>query len=87
MYVHLFQSVLSESGSECGSQFPIIYLRGVGFSELEALIQFIYSGKTKVEADRLNAFLELAHSLGVKGFAEENNLEKSVPICILTRII
>jgi hypothetical protein len=51
-------------------KLPIIYLRDVSFVELECLVQFIYSGKTSVPGASLASFLQLAHSLGVKGFTD-----------------
>ena len=50
---------------------PIVYLRGVSYPVLESLVQFVYSGATEVEAERLQDFLSLAQDMGVKGLAKE----------------
>lgn len=47
---------------------PMIFFRDVGFTELEVLVQFIYTGKADVPGSSLNSFLSLAKSLGVTGF-------------------
>ena len=57
--------------AETDDRAPIIYLRDVAFSELECLLQFIYSGRTSVPGADLASFLGLARSLGVRGFTEE----------------
>ena len=64
-----FQTLLT---SETDDRAPIIYLRDVAFSELECLLQFIYSGRTSVPGKDLASFLGLARSLGVRGFTEES---------------
>ena len=56
--------------AETDDRAPIIYLRDVAFSELECLLQFIYSGKTSVPGAELASFLGLARGLGVRGFTE-----------------
>lgn len=51
-------------------QIPVIFFRDVSFTELESLVQFIYSGDTRVPGNCLQSFLSLAHSLGVSGFTD-----------------
>ena len=46
---------------------PLIYLKGIKFSEVEAVLKFIYQGEVNVEQDNLNTFLEVAEELEVKG--------------------
>ena len=60
-----FQTLLT---AETDDRAPIIYLRDVAFSELECLLQFIYSGRTSVPGADLASFLGLARGLGVRGF-------------------
>ena len=64
----MFQTLLT---TETDDRAPIIYLRDVAFSELECLLQFIYSGKTSVPGADLTSFLGLARGLGVRGFTGE----------------
>ena len=37
---------------------PIIYLRGIYFSELESIIQFIYIGEATFYKERMNEFIK-----------------------------
>ena len=48
-------------------QHPLIYMRGVKFTDLKSLINFIYSGETNVAHEDINSFLELAEDLKVQG--------------------
>ena len=44
---------------------PIIYLRGVQYSELEPIIQFIYLGEASFYEERMDEFLAVAKSLEI----------------------
>ena len=57
-------------------KLPIIYLRDVTYSELEWLVQFIYSGRCDVPTKHLSSFLTLAKSLRVKGFNDRDEDEE-----------
>ena len=46
---------------------PLIYLKGIKFSDVEAVLTFIYQGEVNVEETNLNTFLEVAQELEVKG--------------------
>ena len=50
---------------------PIVYLRGVGKEELEAVLTFLYTGQTRVHNISLDSFLGLARDLGIQGFTKE----------------
>ena len=50
-------------------QNPVLYLRGVEYEELRAIINFIYLGETKVKQDNFAAFMEIAQELNIKGLA------------------
>ena len=43
----------------------IMYLRGIQFSEIEPIIQFIYLGETKINEESIDEFLAVAKSLEV----------------------
>ena len=45
---------------------PIMYLRGIQFSELESIIQFIYLGEATFFEERMDEFLAVAKSLDIK---------------------
>ena len=63
-----FQELLSTAED----QLPVIFFRDVSFSEMEALVEYIYTGEVEVPGASLQSFLSLAHSLGVSGFSQEN---------------
>ena len=50
---------------------PLVYLKGVNIRDLEAVLQFIYLGETKVEKDKVTSFLETAKELQVDGLMKE----------------
>ena len=58
----------------------IIYLRGIQFSEMESIMQFIYLGEATFNEERTNEFLDLAKSLEIKGLrnakTETNDVEE-----------
>ena len=45
---------------------PVIYLRGIQYTELEAMLQFIYLGETRVHEERLSEFISAAKSLEIE---------------------
>ena len=49
---------------------PLIYLKGVNIRDLEAVLQFIYLGETKVEKDMMTSYLETAKELQVEGLTK-----------------
>ncbi|CAG0879049.1 unnamed protein product [Cyprideis torosa] len=52
---------------------PIVILRGVSFSHLQAIIHFIYHGEVDVSNDQLGEFLKAADLLHISGLAEEKS--------------
>lgn len=55
-------------------QHPILYLRGVKFEDLRAILDFIYLGQTKVEIEKVTGFLDLAADLQIKGLKDNPDL-------------
>jgi len=49
---------------------PLLYLKGVGFSELQAVLNFMYHGEVNVAQEELNTFLAVAEELQVKGLTQ-----------------
>ena len=45
---------------------PIIYLRGIQYSEMESIIQFIYLGQATLYEERKNDFFAVAKLLEIK---------------------
>ena len=52
---------------------PLIYMKGVKFTDLEALLSFVYHGEVNVAEADLNNFLALAEELEVKGLTHGKN--------------
>ena len=49
---------------------PLLYLKGVPFTDLESVLNFMYRGEVSVAQDHLNSFLATAEELEVKGLTE-----------------
>ena len=45
---------------------PFMYLRGIQYSEIEPILQFMYLGEAKLYEERLNEFLSAARDLEIK---------------------
>ena len=54
---------------------PMIELSEIRSSELQAILEFMYSGKTQVFIDRFDHFLSLAQHLRVKSICQEEIVE------------
>lgn len=52
------------------SKHPIIILKDVAYSHLQAILEFMYAGEVNVSQEQLPAFLKTADRLKVKGLAE-----------------
>ena len=48
---------------------PLIYMRGVEFQHLSALVDFLYLGEANVLQDNIDSFLAIATELKLKGFS------------------
>ena len=48
-----------------------IYLKGIGYSEMNALLRFMYLGQTEVEQENLEKFMNAARELKVRGLHEK----------------
>merc|ERR1712217_805257 len=56
-------------------QNPLIYLKGVRFTDLQAILNFMYHGEVNVAQEDLNSFLAVAEDLKVKGLTQTNSNE------------
>ena len=65
-----FQKLLS-SGRLGPNPHPLLYLKGVRSWQLDAVLDFLYSGETRVRQVELDSFLELAQQLGISGLMGE----------------
>jgi len=65
---NFFKSVFRENIH----QHPLIYLRGVSYSDLVSALDFMYHGEVSVAQNNLNSFLALAEDLEIKGLTQNN---------------
>ena len=63
---------------EIQNHHPVIYLRGIQFSEIESILQFIYLGEAKFLEHRVNEFLSVAKNLEIKEFSNETASDSDV---------
>ena len=55
----------------------IIFLKGVKYEELEAILQFIYLGQATFHEERVSKFLEAASSLEIKDLSQIHSDQKN----------
>ena len=51
---------------------PVIYLRGIQYSEMSSILQLIYSGESNFHEKRMEEFLSVAKNLGIKAALGKN---------------
>jgi len=54
-------------------QHPLVYLKGVKFSDLQSVLNFMYQGEVSVAQEELNSFLAVAEDLRVKGLTQNQS--------------
>lgn len=64
-----FQSLFLENPCK----HPIVILKDMKYTELKAIIEFMYHGEVNVAQDQLSALMKTAETLRVKGLAEVTN--------------
>ena len=55
---------------------PVIYLRGIKYSEIKSILQFIYLGETKAYKDSLNDLLLIAKNFEIEEFSKNVEVGK-----------
>merc|ERR1711942_263635 len=70
-----FRSVLKQNPH----QHPLLYLKGVTFTDLPAVLNFMYHGEVNIAQEELNTFLAVAEDLKVKGLTQNNPPPSSNP--------
>jgi len=53
-------------------QHPLLYLKGVKYTDLQSVLNFMYHGEVNVAQEELNSFLAVAEDLRVKGLTQNN---------------
>ena len=64
-----FRSILKQNPH----QHPLLYLKGVEFTDLQSVLNFMYHGEVNVAQEELNSFLAVAEDLQVKGLTQNNS--------------
>ena len=54
-------------------QHPLLYLKGIKFTQLQSVLNFMYHGQVNVAQEDLNSFLAVAEDLKVKGLTENKS--------------
>jgi hypothetical protein len=54
-------------------QHPLLYLKGVKYSNLQSVLNFMYHGEVNVAQEELNSFLAVAEDLKVKGLTQNQS--------------
>jgi len=54
-------------------QHPLLYMKGVKFTDLQAVLNFMYHGEVNVAQEELNSFLSVAEDLRVKGLTQTHS--------------
>jgi len=63
-----FRSVLKQNPH----QHPLLYLKGIEFTDLQAVLKFMYHGEVNVAQEELNTFLAVAEELKIKGLTQHD---------------
>jgi len=64
-----FRTVLRRNRHE----HPLLYLKGVKYTDLVSVLNFIYHGEVNVAQEELNSFLAVAEDLKVKGLTQNSS--------------
>jgi len=65
----LFRNILRQNPH----QHPLLYLKGVKYSDLQSVLNFMYHGEVNVAQEELNSFLAVAEELSVKGLTQNQS--------------
>merc|ERR1712002_663752 len=58
---------------------PLLYLKGVKFTDLQSVLSFMYHGEVNVAQEELNSFLAVAEELRVKGLTQNSSPSNKNP--------
>jgi len=54
-------------------QHPLLYLKGVKYTDLQSVLNFMYHGEVNVAQEELNSFLAVAEDLRIKGLTQNQS--------------
>ena len=69
----VFKNILQ---MEITNNHPVIYLRGIQYSEMESILQFIYFGQAKLYEEQMNKFMLLSKNLDIKGLIKDADVNE-----------
>jgi hypothetical protein len=67
-----FKSILKRNSHP----HPLIYLKGMRYTDLVAVLNFMYHGEVNVAQEELNTFLGIAEDLKIKGLSQNTTSKK-----------
>ena len=69
----VFKNILQ---MEINKIHPVIYLRGIQYSEIESILQFIYLGEAKFYEERMNEFLSVSKNLEIQELSKDVEVDQ-----------
>ena len=60
-------------------QHPLLYMKGVRYTDLQSVLTFMYHGEVNIAQDDLNNFLAVAEDLRVKGLTQNTSSSSKPP--------
>ena len=57
-------------------QHPLLYMKGVKYSDIQGVLNFMYHGEVNIAQEDLNSFLSVAEDLKVKGLTQNQPASK-----------
>ena len=64
----VFKNILQINSNNA---FPVIYLRGIKYSEMESIMQFIYLGEARFYEERMNELIKVSKDLEIKDLSTD----------------
>ena len=71
-----FKTILKRNRHE----HPLLYLKGVKYADLVAVLDFMYHGEVNVAQEELSTFLGIAEDLKIKGLSQKPPNTNSTPM-------
>ena len=59
------------------SSSSVLYLKGIHSQDMQAVLQFIHKGASRVTTERIESFVDVAQNLKIKGFCHIEEIEKN----------
>lgn len=58
-------------------QHPLLYLKGIKYTDLQSVLDFMYHGEVNIAQEELNSFLSVAEDLRVKGLTQSQPMTEN----------